>query len=259
MVNLFDIMKQAQSGAAIDLLGRQFGLNPYQATQAVEALLPAFTLGLQRIALNPVAFGQFLGLMNSGRYAPFFDANPASSAASGQHVVEALFGSPEVSRQIAAQASAMTGIAAQILQQMMPLLAATLMGGLAKFASVEGLSDVLRKWADWLQSLKPDEPKRRPAGGDPAAQIYAAWADLMGGMLGVPRSAPPAPAPDPWSRLTDAMLGKVPAPPAPPPPSQPNPFETLAHMFETGREVQSQHLANLQSIFGGMWGAKPAA
>jgi hypothetical protein len=190
---------------------------------------------------------------------------PAARAqTSGQEVLDRLFGSPEVSRQIAAQASAATGIGAQVLQQMLPTVAATLMGGLFKFASVEGLSEFLRAWADWLRTLKPADPAPRPAAGTASGTPYGAWTDMMGAMLGTTpapaRQPSPSPSPAaPWADFMQAMVKGLPSaekapPPPPPPPQQPNPFEVLSQMFETGREVQEQHLANLQTIFDGMWG-----
>ena len=48
MDNLFDILRTAQDGHAIDNLARQFELSRRQAEAAVEALLPAFSLGMKR-------------------------------------------------------------------------------------------------------------------------------------------------------------------------------------------------------------------
>lgn len=265
MVNLFEIMRQAQSGSAIDNMARQFGLSGEQTQRALEALLPAFSLGLQRSAQNPNAFAQLLEMMSSGRYAPFFDGGAAgmSPQAAGQQVLDRLFGTPDISRQIAAQASAATGIGAQVLQQMMPGLAAMLMGGLFRYASVEGVAEVLRGWADWLSRLGPGSsaPHRVTQA---AGNLSEAWTDFMAAMFGGagPQTRRREPAPEaaaPWAEFmrlaSGAMTGSAaPPPPPPPPPSQPNPFAVLSQMFETGREAQAQHLANLQTIVQAAWG-----
>ncbi len=252
MVNLFDIMKQAGSGAALGQMSQRFGLTNDQTMRAVEALLPAFTLGLQKSLQDPNVLGQLLQLMSSGLYGPFFEGARGGSAAPGQQALNALFGSPEVSRQIAARASAMTGIGTQVLQQMLPIIAATLVGGLFKFMSVEGFSDFLRRWADWLQHLKRDEPAGRSGSSDP----YRVWSDTMAGWIGAPRKPEPPARTDPWTSFAEAMLGRAEPPLPPPPPAEHNPFEVLSRMFETGREVQAQHLAGLQAILDGMFGAK---
>ena len=268
MVNLFDIMLRAQNGAAMDNIARQFGLSSEQGQRAVEALLPAFTLGFQRSAQNPNVFGQFLDLMGSGRYAPFYDSmlGRGSSAQSGQLVLDKLFGSPEMSRQIAAQASAATGIGTHVLQQMLPEVAAVLMGGMFRYATVEGFAGFLRAWADWLGRLGP--PKDRPREvADAAGNLSDAWQNYVSTMfrpLGTsePRKPDPPDPMAPWTDLVNAMTSGLPGgrpaapPPPPPPPEQPNPLATLAQMFESGREAHAQHLANLQTVMSELWSAR---
>ena len=74
MFDLFDILRGAQGGAAIDNVARHFGLAPAQVERAMQALMPAFAMGLQGSAREPDAFRRTLGLMSSGQYAPFFDS-----------------------------------------------------------------------------------------------------------------------------------------------------------------------------------------
>jgi hypothetical protein len=136
MFNLFDIMRGAQGGAAMDAMARQFGLTPDQVERAMQALLPAFALGLQGSAREPDAFSRTLGLMGSGRYAPFFD-NPMlafsqSAMAQGNEALGVLFGSKDVSRSVAREAAAFAGIGPEILKQMLPILASILLGGLQR-------------------------------------------------------------------------------------------------------------------------------
>lgn len=269
MVNLLDIMRQAQHGAGMDNMARQFGLSLADAQRAVETLLPAFSLGFRRNTLNPGAFGPFLDALSSGRYAPFFDGTTLTPGGGitppGAELMGQIFGSPDVSRQIAQQASVMSGVGAQVLQQMMPTMGAVLMGGMTRYASLEGVSDVLRQWADWLKVAASAQTARsQPASPD----LYGVWAGLVGSMFGMgpgnlapgdlapvkPQPAPPSPT-DPWSQLMAMMTGGWTKPEPPPPPVQPNAFAALARMFEAGREVQVQHLAQFQQILDGTWGA----
>jgi hypothetical protein len=292
MVTLFDIMRNAQSGRGLDNLSHQFGLSPADTQRAVEALLPAFTLGFQRSMHNPNAFGEFVDLLSSGQYAPFFDApKPPKAAAwaSGNEALTKILGSKEVTRQIAEQAASTTGIGAQVLQQMLPMLAATIVGGVFRYASLQGMGDLFAQWSEAFHrahdaqerkkraDARRAEPRPQPAWMNP----FEAWAAMMGSMFGADNTraqpartsrtaSPPEPASRPatnpveaWSNLIETMLGKpmevapsAPAskPPAPPPPAE-NPLQTLAQMFETGREVQAQHLATLQAILDGFWGS----
>ena len=67
---------------------------------------------------------------------------------------------------------------AQVMQQMMPTLAATVVGGMFRYATVEGFADVLRQWGDALKaaSEKLDPPKPQ----DP----WSAWQEAAGQMMG---------------------------------------------------------------------------
>jgi hypothetical protein len=301
MVTLFDIMRNAQSGQGFDNLSRQFGLTPADTQRAVEALLPAFTLGFQRNVYNPTAFGQFVELLSSGQDAPFFDgAKPAAQAAawaSGNWVLTQILGSKDVTRKVAEQAASMTGIGAQVLQQMLPMVAATLMGGIFRYASLQGMGDLFAQWSDAFhkahtaqQRGEQPQPRRGASPQAASANPFEAWAAMMGSMFSGengraarerrPEAASrPAPA-NPielWSAMVESMLGKPneapaaqgprpsPAPraakaePQPAPkPQVDNPLQALSQMFETGREVQAQHLATLQSILDGFWGARRA-
>ena len=261
MVNLFDIMRQAQSGAAMANLSRQFGLSAEQTQRALEAILPVFTLGLQRSSQDPNSFGKLLEMMMSGRFAPFYDpgfgGGMPGAAASGQQVIEQLFGSADANRRIAAEAAGLAGVTSQILQQMMPVVAATLMGGLFRGATVEGMAEFLRGLSDWLRTVG-DPGRSRPT---PTASPYQAWSDAVAAMFGQPKQ-PSQPTPtDPWSAMMGAMLrlGPQAAPPPSPPPSVPNPFEALSRMFESGRDAQVQHLASMQRIVDDLWAPKRPA
>ncbi|MFN3634983.1 MAG: DUF937 domain-containing protein, partial [Rhizobium rhizophilum] len=136
MLPLFDMMMQAQNGMAMDAMAKQYGLAQEQAAKAVAALMPAFASGFKRNTTNPYDFSALLQSMTSGSYAKYFEdmssAFTPQGIADGNQVLQQLFGSKEVSRAIAAQAAQLSGIGQDILKQMMPAMADTLMGGLFK-------------------------------------------------------------------------------------------------------------------------------
>jgi hypothetical protein len=135
-MNLFDMLANAQNGQGMDQLARQFGLSQQQAQAAVEALLPAFSQGLKRNASDPYGVGAFLNAIATGNHARYFD-DPQSAfspqgMAEGNGILGHLFGSKDLSRAVAAQAAQATGLAQQTLQQMLPVIASMIMGGLFK-------------------------------------------------------------------------------------------------------------------------------
>ena len=136
MLPLIEMMMKAGGGEAMQNMAKQFGLSQDQVQSAMEALMPAFSVGLKRNAADPMGMGAFLQALGTGNHANYFDNvqkafNPAG-VADGNNILGHLFGSKEVSRAVAAQASAATGIGTEILKQMLPSLASMMMGGLAK-------------------------------------------------------------------------------------------------------------------------------
>ncbi|HEX2553992.1 MAG TPA: DUF937 domain-containing protein [Microvirga sp.] len=260
MLNWFDLMRQAQGGAAFDNMARQFGLSPEQVQRATVALLPAFAMGLQRNAANPNGMEQFFKLMSAGHYPSFFEsaaqAFTPQARQEGTTVLNQLFGSDDVSRRVAQQAAAVSGVGADILQQMLPLMAGIFAGGLAQFARSAPMAGPMT--AAFTPEQKPPS--------SPGQTGFGAWADLWSGFLG--EGAKPAatanPAPGSFDEMMASFLaaqrGAAPraAEASKPEADAPKPdaagaFEAWGQMMESGREMQQQHLASLQSIFDSMW------
>lgn len=135
MLPLYDMLA-AQNGQAFEALARQFGLSQQQARAAVEAVLPAFSQGLKQNASDPYGLGTFIAALSSGQHANYFD-NPANAfspagLADGNGVLGHLFGSKDLSRAVAQQASSLTGLGEGVIRQMLPAMAAMIMGGLFK-------------------------------------------------------------------------------------------------------------------------------
>jgi hypothetical protein len=258
MITLFDIMRNAQGSGGIDLFARQAGLGAEQAQRAMEALLPAFSLGLQRSAANPAAFGALLGLMGAPGTRSFFD-NPSQAftpqgMANGNDVLRYLFGSSEASHQVAQQVAMSTGLGAQVVQQMLAPMAAVLLGGLAKSASEQGLAGLVSQWAAALHRLQMQGTA--PAAAASVPNPYAAWAELMASMMG---TKPPQPQRQEgpfnpyefWADMMGRMVGRPAA--APPQPDPSSPFGMLLQMFQTGREMQGKYLDEIETILRRAW------
>ncbi len=252
MINLFELMRQAQGNPA-EAMARQFGLSPPQAESAIDALLPAFALAIQRQFQDPQAWPKLFQAFAAAQQQTMVEA--ATQAFGGPKpastdFVGTLFGSGDVARQIAAQAAAASGLSPAVLQQMQTDMAATIMTGIGKSFAEQGIN----AWANAM------------SGG--SANPFAAFGEMMGKMMGaVAPAARPAAAPPAMSDMFDpaavgAMIsqmfgGKPPEPAAPPPPPPPTSSElsldALSQIVETGREVQESQLKAMQDILGKMF------
>ncbi len=214
MMNLFEMMQTAQNGQAMQNLARQFGLSQQQAQAAVEALLPAFSMGLQRQTHDPYAFGNLAQLMTASPFGRIYDADgdgiPDNAQTLGNNVLGQLFGSKDVSNAIAAQAAATTGLGQAILKQMLPVIAAMLMGGLVKSTSNQGLGGILGQFAEMMQGKSPGQP---PSSRQPQGQANPLDA-ILSGMFGQPPGPGHAPVGPggtrmPGGRASDNPMGDM--------------------------------------------------
>lgn len=126
----------ARNGAAVEQIAAQFGLRPEQAASAVGALMPALAAGLKRNTATPSGMSDLMSALSGGRHETYIERPEtlasAETTADGNSILGHIFGSKEVSRQVAAGASQKTGIDTAILKKMLPLVAAVAMGALAR-------------------------------------------------------------------------------------------------------------------------------
>lgn len=276
MLPLFDMMMRAQNGAGIDAMAKQYNLAQEQVTQAMAALMPAFSSGLKRSTANPYDFTALMQAISSGNYARYFEdmskAFTPQGMADGNTMLGQIFGSKDVSRAVAAQAAQMTGIGQEILKQMMPVMANTLMGGLFKQGMGQmqdntnpfmsgPMGEMMRQWME-SAGFAPKKPEpnifdnpftqamqsmfggQKPAPSSSAADPFAINAfakmfqDMMGGSFGA--DSPPA---------------KTPATEKAEPPQQAAAGDLTAYndmistLFDSGLEVQKNYQKSMESIF----------
>ena len=120
---LGNLLQNALGGGAQDAhpqidvggLANQFGLSPDQANAAVGALLPAILGGIQKTESAG-------GLGDLANIAGQISA-PHQDVEGGNSILGQIFGSKDVSRQVASHASQQTGISDTILKAMLPIIA----------------------------------------------------------------------------------------------------------------------------------------
>lgn len=274
MLSLFDMLNNAQNGTAIDQMAKQFNLSQQQTQQAIEALLPAFSQGLKRNAANPYDLGSFLNALSSGQHAQYFEnaANAFSPAGinEGNGILGHLFGSKELSRTVAAQASQMTGIGQDTLKQMLPALAAMIMGGLFKQTSGQMQQpNAASQTGNPLQQIIEQMMQQggfgqQPQNKQPANPFENPFGKMLEGMFGGGTSQPssskspqsPSMNDNPLGRIFEEMLGGTKkAPKQETPTSNPSgrertPYDDLfGGMFESGRQTRDTYQKNMETIF----------
>lgn len=135
-MNLMDMILNGQNGDVVRQMANNFQLDEGQARSAVGALIPALTRGISREAENPQGLEDLIGALGRGNHRQYID-DPAAlgqqtAVVEGNGILGHIFGSKEVSRQVASRAAESTGVDSSILRKMLPLLASAAMGALSK-------------------------------------------------------------------------------------------------------------------------------
>jgi hypothetical protein len=137
-MNILEALLNAQNGDAARQLGSQFGLGEDQTAAALSAIVPGLAAGFARNASSGGLAGLTTALA-SGRHEAYLDdpgllTSPATTA-DGNGILGHVLGSKDASRALAAQASQASGISPDLLKQMLPVVAAMMMGAMAKRSS----------------------------------------------------------------------------------------------------------------------------
>lgn len=189
-----------QGEERISAMGKQYGLDDRQSRMAVEQLAPVVMAGLRRNSQSAEGVSGLIKALASGGHSRYVEREEAGITDDGNAILGHVFGSKEVSRGVAAEAAARSGIDAATLKKMLPVVAAMVMGALSKSmagpgattqsASAGGLGDILGSvlgggagtqgatggLGGILQQALGGAPGGSPAGG-------GGLADAIGGLL----------------------------------------------------------------------------
>jgi hypothetical protein len=134
-MGLLDSILNGDNGA-ISAIARQLGISDDKAQEAASSIVPALSRGLQRQAQQPEGLDSLQKTIEAGDHQKYVDQpetiGDESSIAQGNAVLGQIFGSKDVSRNVAGNAAEKTGIDPGTLKKMLPMLGNVAMGTLAK-------------------------------------------------------------------------------------------------------------------------------
>ena len=270
-MDLFDIMQQAGGGKAFQAMASQYGLQPDQVQSAMEAFMPAFSTGLQRNTADPMGFLKFMQAISTGQHANYYD-DPQSALSGlgideGNAILGHLFGSKDVSRAVADQVNAATGIGQSILKQMLPVIASMVLGGLFKQSRGGGnpiLETIIEQMTGGgasppakgpLDRYEEEEAERESREASPAPGGFGdnPFGRMMEEMMG---GGATGGGQNPWGRMMEEMLGggakagqERPQKPAAAPKTPQSGKDIFGDMLEPGRRMGEAYQKNMDSIF----------
>lgn len=189
-MGVLDDLLNPQNSRAVRQIASQTGVGEADARSALEHLAPAVSRGLQRNIGAEGGLESLLRALQSGNHGRYLDdpGQLGNAVDDGNNILGHIFGSKEVSRGVANQVSQQTGIGADLLKRMLPLIASLVMGALAKNAAGGGLGGQRQSQpggglGDILGSV---------LGGGQAPQSGGGLGDILGAALGGGSGAPSA-------------------------------------------------------------------
>jgi len=180
-MNMMDMILQAAGGQAPQQVGQQLGLDQQQSQSAIAALLPAISTAMKQNTNNPQGLAGLLGALQNGSHDQYLD-NPAQlnqpqAVNEGNAILGHLFGSKDVSRAVASNAAQKTGIGADVLKKMLPMVAMMAMGSLGKQTSGAGMFNQ----GGCMKGMLAQMAMQQLAGGNTSR---SGLGGLLGGLLG---------------------------------------------------------------------------
>ena len=128
-----DILAQA---GGIQAVAQQLGISEAEATSGAAALLPAILGGFKNQAqaspAGPAGLGGLLAQLGGGGLLDNVVGPEPTDVGAGNGILGQIFGSKDVSRTVAQDASARSGLSPELLKRMLPILAMLVTGYLAK-------------------------------------------------------------------------------------------------------------------------------
>lgn len=135
-MNMMDILQQT---GGLDSLAQQLGVDQSTAAAGAAALLPAILGGFKKTgAAQPSGLEGLAGVLGGMGGGGLLDAvlgPQPTPVEQGNDILGQIFGSKDVSRQVATHAEGQSGVSADLLKKMLPILAMLVAGYLAKQSS----------------------------------------------------------------------------------------------------------------------------
>lgn len=141
-MNLLDLLEQEGGARSVASLAGQLGIDEAQARKLIGSVSPAMASGIQKRAQSTEGQSGLAQEVGSGKYQQYLDEpdrlGDERAREEGNHVLEQMFGSKDVSRNVAARASEDTGLDSGLIKKALPMIAGLAMGVLGRKAGQQG-------------------------------------------------------------------------------------------------------------------------
>ena len=135
-MDLMDLLKASGGGDSLGQMAKTVGLGSADTSNLVKALAPALMGGVQKNTADDSGLAGLRRALETGGHDRYIDKPELLASeetrADGNNILGHIFGSKDVSRNVAAVAAKETGIDASTIKKALPLLATLAMGAMSK-------------------------------------------------------------------------------------------------------------------------------
>ncbi len=133
-MNILEILTAGQGGQIVGNLAQSFGLDRQQAASVLAAVVPELTRNMERQSFNRGGIADLVAALGRANYekalAPNAPLTSPGITGAGIEALDTLLWSKDRSRSVAHRAARDTGVDETLIKQMLPAIAAILMGGI---------------------------------------------------------------------------------------------------------------------------------
>ena len=135
-MNLLESLIGNDNEDVVSELAKQLGVGTSDARKAAEQLVPALGRAINNNASTDNGLESLINALDSGKHSDYLD-NPSalgqsSTQAEGNAILGHLFGSKDVSRNIANHGATQSGLSSMLLKKALPIVATLVMSSLSK-------------------------------------------------------------------------------------------------------------------------------
>lgn len=135
-MNLLESLLGNDSQDVVSELAKQLGVGESEARKAAGELVPALARGLQNNTSTDQGLDNLIGALTKGNHGGYLE-NPSllgqkSTIDEGNSILGHIFGSKDVSRNVANYGAQKSGLSSTLLKKAMPIVASLVMSSLSK-------------------------------------------------------------------------------------------------------------------------------
>jgi hypothetical protein len=148
-----ELMELINAAGGLGAIAQQVGVSEGEAKTGAAALLPALVGGFKKQATGGAGLDGLTALIRNAGGAGLLEnvvSSGPTNVQAGNQLLGQIFGSKDVSRGVASQAAERTGVSADTLKKMLPLLAMVAAGLMAKQGSGASGGGVLGQLGNML-------------------------------------------------------------------------------------------------------------